>query len=205
MRLVDPGNALLLLEERLPFLPLKHYLNLYEPAFVLRDVLTAISRAKDELICPDKYREFGEKMLAAAEDDADMLERAERAMEVADVFAIYEDILQEEGVVDFADLVVRPVKLLQEHPEVGEALREQYKWILVDEYQDVNRASGVLLKLLAGDGKTLWVVGDARQSIYRFRGASSTKHPQLREGFSRGKPAFARRKLSLTRTCGTAF
>ena len=172
VRLVDPGNALLLLEERLPSLPLKHYLNLYEPAFVLRDVLTAISRAKDELICPDKYREFGEKMLAAAGDDADMLERAERAMEVADVFAIYEDILQKEGVVDFADLVVRPVKLLQEYPEVGEALREQYKWILVDEYQDVNRASGVLLKLLAGDGKTLWVVGDARQSIYRFRGAS---------------------------------
>ena len=104
-------------------------------------------------------------------------------MEVADVFAVYEDILQEEGVVDFADLVVRPVKLLQEHPEVGEALREQYKWILVDEYQDVNRASGVLLKLLTGDGKTLWVVGDARQSIYRFRGASPLNIRSFEEDF----------------------
>lgn len=172
VRLVDPGNALLLLEKRLPSLPLKHYLNWYEPIFELRDILTAISRAKDELICPDKYQEFGEKMLAVAENDAEKLERAEKVIEVANVFTTYEDILREEGVVDFADLIVRPVKLLRDHPEILEALRKQYKWILVDEYQDVNRASGVLLKLLAGDGKTLWVVGDARQSIYRFRGAS---------------------------------
>ena len=74
VRLVDPGNALLLLEERLPSLPLKHYLNWSAPIFELRNVLTAIFRAKDELICPDKYREFGEKMLAAAGDDADMLD-----------------------------------------------------------------------------------------------------------------------------------
>lgn len=172
VRLVDPGKALLLLEERLPSLPLKHYLNLYEPAFVLRDILAAVSRAKDELICPDEYREFGQKMLVVAGDDTDAFERAERVIEVADVFAIYEDILEEEGVVDFADLIAMPVKLLRKHPEVAEDLRKRYKWILVDEYQDVNRASGVLLKLLAGDGKTLWVVGDGRQSIYRFRGAS---------------------------------
>ena len=139
VRLVDPGDSLLLLEERLPSLPLKHYLQLYEPAFALRDILGAISRAKDELIGPDKYRQFGEKMLAATGVDEDALERAEKVIEVADVFAAYEDILQEEGVVDFADLIVRPVKLLQDHPEVREALREQYKWILVDEYQDVNR------------------------------------------------------------------
>lgn len=171
VRLADPGDALLLLEERLPSLPLKHYLRLYEPALALRDILSAISRAKDELIGPLEYRAFGEAMLAAATDD-DAQETAERAIEVADIFAAYEDMLRDEGVVDFADLIVRPVKLLQDHPEVGQALRAQYQQILVDEYQDVNRASGVLLRLLAGDGKTLWVVGDARQSIYRFRGAS---------------------------------
>ena len=187
VRLVDPGDSLLLLEERLPSLPLKHYLQLYEPAFALRDILGAISRAKDELIGPDKYRQFGEKMLAATGVDEDALERAEKVIEVADVFAAYEDILQEEGVVDFADLIVRPVKLLQDHPEVREALREQYKWILVDEYQDVNRASGVMLKLLADDGKKLWVVGDARQSIYRFRGASPLNLRNFEKDFSSAK------------------
>lgn len=172
VQLADPGDALLLLEQRLPSLPLNHYLKLYDPALALRDILSAISRAKDELIGPAEYRAFGEAMLAAAGNDPDAREAAEKAIEVGDIYAVYEDILREVGVVDFADLIVRPVELLKKHPEVGDALRNQYKQILVDEYQDVNRASGVLLKLLAGDGKTLWVVGDARQSIYRFRGAS---------------------------------
>ena len=187
VRLADPGNALLLLEERLPSLPLKHYLRLYEPAFALRDVLGAISRAKDELIDPEKYREFGEKMLAAAGSDVDKCEVSEKAIEVAEVFAVYESILREKGVVDFSDLIVKPVNLLQAHPEVGEDLRSQYKWILVDEYQDVNRASGVLLKLLVGDGKNLWVVGDARQSIYRFRGASPLNIRNFEKDFSNAK------------------
>ena len=172
VRVADPGDALLVLEEELPSLPLKHYLRLYEPAFALRDILAAISRAKDELIGPERYREFGDTMLAAAGSDPDAVESAERAIEVAEVFAAYEGLLEDRGVVDFADLIVKPVGLLQDHPEVGEALCAQYKWLLVDEYQDVNRASGVLLKLLAGEGKNVWAVGDARQSIYRFRGAS---------------------------------
>ena len=54
----------------------------------------------------------------------------------------------------FADLIVKPVRLLQDHPDVGEALCAQHKWILVDEYQDVNRASGVLLKLLLARTRT---------------------------------------------------
>ena len=74
VRLADPGDALLLLEEQLPSLPLNHYLRLYEPAFALRDILGAISRAKDELIDPGRYRKFGEKMLAAAGRDAEKRE-----------------------------------------------------------------------------------------------------------------------------------
>lgn len=171
VRVVDPSDALLLLEDALPSLPLDHYLRLYEPAFVLRDILTAISRAKDELVGPAEYLAFGEAMLASAADDA-ARETAERVIEVAQVFARYEELLESEHVVDFADLIVKAIALLREHLEVCAAVREQYAHTLVDEYQDVNRASGVLLKLLAGDSKNLWVVGDARQSIYRFRGAS---------------------------------
>ena len=187
LRVADPGDALLLLEEELPSLPLKHYLRLYEPAFALRDMLTAISRAKDELIGPEGYRELGEKMLVAAGDDGDEVEKAEKAIEVAEVFAVYEGLLEARGVVDFADLIVKPVRLLQDDPEVGEVLRAQYEWILVDEYQDVNRASGVLLKLLAGAGRNVWAVGDARQSIYRFRGASPANIRSFEDDFEGAK------------------
>lgn len=184
---VSPSDALLLLEKELPSLPLNHYLQLYEPAFALRDILAAISRAKDELVGPDGYREFGEKMLAAAGSDGDAVERAEKAIEVADVFAAYEGLLEEQGVVDFDDLILKPVKLLEDEPEVREALRAQYKWILVDEYQDVNRASGILLKLLVGEERNVWAVGDARQSIYRFRGASPENIRSFEDDFQGAK------------------
>ncbi len=69
---------------------------------------------------------------------------------------------------------VRAVQLLSENDDVRQQQRDQYKHILVDEYQDVNVASRILLKLLAGDSSGLWVVGDARQAIYRFIGASPT-------------------------------
>ena len=187
LRVADPGDALLLLEEELPSLPLKHYLRLYEPAFALRDMLTAISRAKDGLIGPEEYRELGEKMLAAAGDDGDAVEKAERAIEVAEVFTAYEGLLEKQGVVDFADLIVKPVRLLQDDPGVGEALRAQYEWILVDEYQDVNRASGVLLRHLAGARRNVWAVGDARQSIYRFRGASPANIRSFEDDFEGAK------------------
>ncbi len=187
VRVVDPSDALLLLEEDLPSLPLRHYLQLYEPGFALRDMLTAISRAKDELIDPEGYRELGEKMLAAAGDDGDAVEKAERAIEVAEVYAAYEGLLEKQGVVDFADLIVKPVGLLQDDAEVGDGLRAQYKWILVDEYQDVNRASGVLLRLLAGAGRNVWAVGDARQSIYRFRGASPANIRSFEDDFEGAK------------------
>jgi DNA helicase-2/ATP-dependent DNA helicase PcrA len=190
IRVIDPGDALLLLEEMLPSLRLKHYLQLYDPAIALHDILCAISRAKDELVGPEEYRAFGEAMLALASDEA-AREEAEKVSEVATVFAAYEEMLEAERVVDLSGLISKPVALLRSHPEVAEEIRAQYKQILVDEYQDVNRASGVLLKLLAGDGKNLWVVGDARQSIYRFRGAAPVN---IRE-FERDFPGT--RKLSL--------
>ena len=190
IRVIDPGDALLLLEEMLPSLPLKHYLQLYEPALALHDILGAISRAKDELVGPKEYRAFGEAMLTMASNET-AREEAEKVLEVAAVFAAYEEMLESEHIVDFSGLISKPVALLRDHPKVAGEVRAQYKQILVDEYQDVNRASGLFLKLLAGDGKGLWVVGDARQSIYRFRGAAPVN---IRE-FERDFPGT--KKLSL--------
>lgn len=168
---IDPSNALLMLEEELPSLPLSHYLRLYDPALALRDILAAISRAKDELVTPERYLEFGEAMLSAADSEKER-EDSERAIEIAKIYAVYQGALERRYAVDFGDLIWAPIRIMAEHQDVRDAVRQQYRHILVDEYQDVNRASGVLLKVIAGDGKGLWVVGDARQSIYRFRGAS---------------------------------
>ena len=85
--------------------------------------------------------------------------------------------------IDFGDLVALPVRLVETDAEVRAALKARHQHVLVDEYQDVNRASVRLLRAIVGDGRNLWVVGDARQSIYRFRGASATNMAQFAVDF----------------------
>jgi superfamily I DNA/RNA helicase len=172
-RLMDRAEAIDLLADGFPRLRLVHYQNLWDPAFELRDILAAISRAKDEVVDAKHYAELAEAMrLAAGSDDGKKLV-AEKAAEVAKVFKYYEDLKRENKCVDFGDLVDKPVRLLETDDEVRGQLSTKYEHVLVDEFQDVNRASVRLLKAICGSGKNLWVVGDIKQSIYRFRGASS--------------------------------
>jgi DNA helicase-2/ATP-dependent DNA helicase PcrA len=170
---VDPISALGLLEEGLPALQLDYYQNLYDPALFLRDIVGAISRAKDEHVGPERYTQLARRMRERADSDSEKdIARAEKALEVARVYTWYQEQLQARGQVDFGDLIGRSIDLLRSNPGIRASLRRQYRHVLVDEYQDVNRASGLLLREIAGDGAGLWVVGDARQAIYRFRGAS---------------------------------
>lgn len=171
-QLIDRSDAVELLEDALPTLKLERYRELWDPTQVLAPMVSAISRAKDELIDPARYRELGERMLEKAIDEKTRV-AAEKVLEVARVYDRYEQLLRDRGAVDFGDLIKRPAELLEADPSVLASIRARHEHILVDEYQDVNRASATLLKLVANDGRKLWVVGDARQSIYRFRGAST--------------------------------
>ncbi|MEO5925671.1 MAG: ATP-dependent helicase [Bryobacteraceae bacterium] len=180
--LFDRSDAIEVLEEILPTLPIVHYRNLWDPAMVLREIVAAISRAKDELVDHEGYRQLAQAMLTAAKDDASRI-AAEKCLEVAHVYKLYQDAIRSRGAVDFGDLIMRPTLLLEENPHLQAALQLRHRHVLVDEYQDVNRASGRLLKAISGDGRRLWVVGDSRQSIYRFRGASSTNMGAFKQDY----------------------
>jgi DNA helicase II / ATP-dependent DNA helicase PcrA len=169
---IDTVDAQLLLEQNLARLDLRHYRSLRYPAASLRHILNAISRAKDELVTPAEYKGYAEQEHAEAGDDPDALKKAEKALEVARVYEVYEQLLAEKNYLDYGDLPMRAVRLLREHEDVREKLQDKYRHILVDEYQDVNTASRLLVNILADDGDGLWVVGDLRQAIYRFRGAA---------------------------------
>lgn len=173
-RLIDRTEAIELLEDEFPRLELKHYRNLWDPALDLSDMLSAISRAKDEVLDAAGYRALAQSMAVRAGTDQDAQLRAQKCLEVATLFEAYERLLTARQLLDFGDLVALPVRLVEGCAEVRNALRARHEHVLVDEYQDVNRASVRLLKAIVGDGRDLWVVGDARQSIYRFRGASTT-------------------------------
>ena len=182
-RLVDKATAITMLEGVIPSLALDHYRDLWDPEENLADILAAISRAKDELVDHVRYAELAEAMERAATDDATRL-RAKRAAEEALVYAAYERLLADSDALDFGDLIMKPVRLMADHPQVARALALRHRHILVDEYQDVNFATVRLIAALAADeGERLWVVGDARQSIYRFRGATSASMGAFKDDY----------------------
>jgi superfamily I DNA/RNA helicase len=175
--MIDRSEAITMLETELPRLGLVHYRNLWDPTQQLNDILQAVSRAKDEVASPSDYRDLAEAMEVIAKsaipNDPKAVETAEKAVEVARVYERYEALKLPGKLLDFGDLVSLPVRTLETRPEIQASLAALYDHVLVDEYQDVNRSSVRLLKAIVGAGQNLWVVGDIKQSIYRFRGASS--------------------------------
>jgi superfamily I DNA/RNA helicase/Zn-dependent peptidase ImmA (M78 family) len=171
--LFDRSDAIAVLEEILPTLPLVHYRNLWDPALILKEILSAISRAKDELYDDKGYLALAKKMEEEAGGDEEKQLAARKCLEIAAVYERYERAKADHKAMDFGDLIMAPTRLLESNKAIQAAIQLRHRHVLVDEYQDVNRASVRLVKAIAGDGKRLWVVGDARQSIYRFRGASS--------------------------------
>src|SRR5258708_2007119 len=179
---IDDAEGYFLLRRLAEELPLRHYQHLSTPTMYFPVMLSGVSRAKDELVTPLEYKRLALLMLEQASNDEEM-QQAEKALEIADIYALYQAALERQGDSDFGGLIMLTVQLLREHPEVRIELQQKYQHILVDEFQDINRASGVLLRLLAGEQRRVWVVGDANQAIYSFRGASPANIANFRDDY----------------------
>lgn len=177
-RLIDRLGAVELYEERFPHLRLEHYQNIYDPTEKIMELLTAVSRAKDEVVDASIYAQLVKEMQENAISE-DEIKSAAMAGNVATFYKDYEALKLSDNFIDFGDLVMLPVQLLESDSNIRTHFQSLYDHILVDEYQDVNRSSVRLLLALCGQGDNLWVVGDAKQSIYRFRGASSFNMEQF--------------------------
>ncbi len=129
-----------------------------------RDLSGEIEWAKSTLVEPAEYP------MAAAKAGRETPYEATR---VAEVYTAYEQVKRSSGVIDFEDLLRSAIWALEEHPDVADQIRSQYRHFVVDEYQDVNPLQQRLLDSWLGDRRDLTVVGDASQTIYSFTGASS--------------------------------
>lgn len=118
-----------------------------------------VSGAKNQLVSPQAFLEENG-------DSFDVLLRY-----ASRVYPVYQQALKDHGAFDFDDLLVKPVELMENHPDILEGYRSRFSFLLVDEYQDTNRAQFRLLELMAGEVANLMVVGDDDQSIYAWRGA----------------------------------
>ncbi len=137
--------------------------------FDIKGVAAEISKSKDVLETPDQY---------AAQWAGDYYRER-----IARIYGLYQKKLYDSGALDFDDLIVKTVELLQKDDEIRDKYQRRFKYVLVDEYQDTDHAQYVLCSLLAGGYNNLCVVGDDDQSIYKFRGATIENIIQFEERY----------------------
>ncbi len=135
---------------------LKSY-NLDPKSYSPKAIRNKISSCKNELIDPKKY-----EMYAVSDYEKIVLE----------IYIEYEKILKKNNSVDFDDLLILPIKIFKESKDVLNKYQERFKYVLVDEYQDINEAQYLLTKMISDKYKNICVVGDNDQAIYSFRGAN---------------------------------
>ena len=154
---------------------LKYYRPIANPISHISAMLSHFSRLKDELISPNDYINWATNhklQIANRKHESEDLIEAEKALELANAYLRYNELMIQAGNLDYGDQLFLTYKLLSENKKVLKDCQDRFKYILVDEFQDTNYAQNEMVKLLASKDENITVVGDDDQSIYRFRGAS---------------------------------
>ncbi|HRY63599.1 MAG TPA: UvrD-helicase domain-containing protein, partial [Patescibacteria group bacterium] len=131
----------------------------------------------------------GEEVAGELDGRIDLIE-VNRLEEIANAYHIYQQLLLDNSVLDFGDLINYTLKLFRTRPNILKYYQKQFKYVLVDEFQDTNFAQYELVKLLAGERRNLTVVGDDDQSIYKFRGASVSNILQFKDDYQEAAEVF---------------
>ena len=181
---LDDKDLWIFLRKRIRELGLNYFVRAANVTQFLDDLLDFIRRCHDELVGPQKYAEYVQKIdcrdlpiprVTKSKDVSTVTDEeiVGRCHEISSVFATVERMLQEENLGTFSHMITRAYELLQENSTLLEQERERARFILVDEFQDANFAQIKILSALAGQSRSVFAVGDPDQAIYRFRGASS--------------------------------
>ncbi|MBI3895161.1 MAG: UvrD-helicase domain-containing protein [Acidobacteria bacterium] len=189
-RVMDEIDQWIFLRQHLEELELDYYLHVAEPGRFLNELVEFCSRCHDNLVSPGDYTGYVEQLVADCHHSRlkplpkeCSEEELARQQEVARVYTRSEALQEQEGLLSFGAMVSYAVALLDSSPNLLRRIQNQYRFLLVDEFQDTNPAQFELLVRLAGKHKNLAVVGDDNQAIYRFRGASYGSFKQFAEYF----------------------
>lgn len=184
-KLLTDTAGWILLHKNLEKLNLDYYRPLGNPTKHIHELLKHFSKLKDELITPAEYLAYAEN--DSKKSGAENLDEKTRITELANAYHTYNQLLLDNALLDFGDLLFYTVKLFRERPNVLKMFQSKFKYILVDEFQDVNYSQYELIKLLADDKSQLTVVGDDDQSIYAFRGASVSNILRFKDDYPKAK------------------
>jgi DNA helicase-2/ATP-dependent DNA helicase PcrA len=178
---IEEVDHWILLRRNLPLLQLERYRKLAEPGHFLNDFVKFFSRCQDELVTPERYDRYVAELEQAMRRDRSSLADDERAIraeeiagqrEIARAYRASDALLREQKRLTFGMQLLDAVRTLSENEDLQAQIRQRFRYILVDEFQDTNVAQLELLWLLAGEHRNIVAVGDDAQAIYRFRGAS---------------------------------
>jgi DNA helicase-2/ATP-dependent DNA helicase PcrA len=186
VRVLSRADVVIFLREHLFAFDLDVYRPLGDPTRFLAALAGLFSRCKDEDITPASYADFADRLrseaaavaTAAGLPGADpgaadaLADEARRQSELAAAYGRYQELLVENGCIDFGDQVALALRLVRRSAAVRRSVAGRYRYILVDEFQDTNRAQAELVALLADAHRNVAVVGDDDQAIYAFRGAA---------------------------------
>ncbi|MBU4350790.1 ATP-dependent helicase [Patescibacteria group bacterium] len=176
-KLADQTLAWLLMRQNLDKLQLDYYAPIGNPSKFLHTLIDHFSKCKDQAIMPEDYLKYSQK----AKEDKDRLK------EIALAYGTYQQLLLDNNLLDFGDLLLYCLKLFKDRPKILEKYCKQFKYILVDEFQDTNWIQYQLVKLLASPRNNLTVCACDDQSIYKFRGASYGNILQFKKDFKKAK------------------
>ena len=205
LRVLTRPEVVIFLREHLFEFDLDAYRPLGDPTRFLAALATLFSRCKDEDISPAAYREFADRVSAeaalvaasgapVAETDRDAAaEEGRRQDELARAYATYQTLLAANGCIDFGDQVALALRLVRESAAARAEIAGRFRYILVDEFQDTNRAQAELVGLLAEPHRNITVVGDDDQAIYAFRGAAVDNILGFRDRYRSARTVVLRR------------
>ncbi|MCD6429311.1 UvrD-helicase domain-containing protein [bacterium] len=191
-KVLDPTSAWLLIRKNLDRFNLDYYRPLGNPTKFIHALIEHFARCKDQGIYPEDYLEYAKKIerdFKGENSGNKELNETEvkRIKEIAKAYETYQQILLENSALDFGDLINYTLLLFRKRPQILKKYRDQFKYILVDEFQDTNWAQYELIKLLAAPKNNLTVCADDDQSIYRWRGASFNNVLRFKEDFPEAK------------------
>lgn len=182
-KLMMDADATMILRKNLFSFGLDYFRPLGNPTKFIGGMLTHFDRLRDEDVTPEQYLAWVKS--GSGKSGSDLLKRSDPNQELARAYKAYQEIKTKEGMIDFADLIGYSLKLFRTRPKILGQYQEQFKYILVDEFQDTNIAQNELVILLAGKKQNLTVVCDDDQAVYKWRGASVSNVLQFRKTYQK--------------------
>ena len=196
VRVLTRPEVVIFLREHLFEFALDEYRPLGDPTRFLGALATMFSRCKDEDVSPEAYLAHADELAirsGAEPDDEALAEDARRHGELARAYAKYQELLAAAGFIDFGDQVSLALRLARTSAAARAELRSRFRYVLVDEFQDTNRAQSELVSILAEPHRNITVVGDDDQSIYKFRGAAISNILGFRDHYRSARTVVLRR------------